>query len=153
MNYFVFILCITDDHNSSSTTSWTNFQDATETNFISIPQTLLSAAHWSAIVVSLVLFCCICNVSIFTIGCICGMKYYKQQQKFSHSNCSRDGEVDVINMPHLLRSSSPSSSKHVSTVETDINVAYGMVRAPATQSQSNADMVDNVAYGCITRNE
>ena len=56
-------------------------------------------------------------------------------------------------MPHIIQSSSPSSSKYPSKVETDINVAYGMVRAPATQSQSNTDMVDNVAYGCITRNE
>ena len=153
MNYYVFILCITDDHNSSSTTSWTNFKDATETNFTCIPQTFVSAAHWSAIVVGLILFCCICNVSIFTVGYICGLKYYKQQQKFSHNNSSRDGEVDVINMPHILQSSSPSSSNRLSIVETDINVAYGMVRAPAAQSQSNTDMVDNMAYDCITRNE
>ena len=86
------------------------------------------------------------------VGYIFGFKYYQQKQKCSHSN-SRDGAVGAINMPHIFQSSSPSSSKHPSIVETDINEAYGMVRAPATQSQSNADMVDNVAYGCITRNE
>ena len=86
------------------------------------------------------------------VGYICGFKYYKQKQKCSHSN-SRDGAVGAINMPHIIQSSSPSSSKHPSIVETDINVAYGMVRAPAAQSQSNTDMVDNVAYSCITRNE
>ena len=143
---------IIDTLNSSSTTSWTNFQDATQTNFTSIPQTFLSAAHWSAIVVSLVLFCFICNVSIFIVGYICGLKYYKHKQKCSHSN-SRDGAVGAIKMLNIFQSSSPSSSKYPSIVETDSNVAYGMVRAPATQSQSNTDMVDNVAYGCITRNE
>ena len=80
------------------------------------------------------------------------MKYYQQKQKCSHSN-NRDRAVDAVNMPHMFQSSSPSYSKHPSIVETDINVAYGMVKAPATQSQSNADMVDNVAYGFITRNE
>ena len=148
------LLCIyiIDTLNSYSTTSGTNFQDATQTNFTSIPQTFLSAAHWSAIVVSLVLFCCIGNVSIFTVRYICGLKCYQRKQKCSHSN-SRDATLDAVNMPHIIQSSSPSSSKHPSIVETDINVAYGMVRAPAAQSQSNTDMVDNVAYGCITRNE
>ena len=48
-------------------------------------------------------------------------------------------------MLHILKSSSLSSSKRPSIIEIDINVAYGMVRAPATQSQSNTDMVDNFA--------
>ena len=150
-NYYL-LYDIIDINNGYSTISWTNFLDATQTNFTSTPQTLLSAAHWSAIVVGLVLFCCICNVSIFTIGYICALKYYKRIQKCSHSN-SRDGADGAINMSHIFQSSSPSSSKHLSIVETDINVAYGMVRAPTAQSQSNTDMVDNVAYGCIARNE
>ena len=81
-----------------------------------------------------------------------GLKYNKRKRKCSHSN-SRAGAVGTINMPHIIQSSSPSSSKHPSIVETDSNVAYGMVRAPAIQSQSNTDMVDNVAYGRITGNE
>ena len=139
-----------DIHNYYSTTSGTYPLDATHTNFTSTPQRIFSAAHWSAIVVSLVLFCCICNISIFTVV-YRGLKYYKQKQKCSHINSS-DRAVDAINMPHIIQSSSPSSSKHPSIVETDINVAYGMVRDPATRSQSNTDMVNNVAYGCITRN-
>ena len=143
----MYLLCII----GIPTISWINFLDGTRTNFTSTPQIFLSAAHWSGIAVSLGLYCCICNAIIFTVGYIRGLKYCKQKQKHSHSNI-RGGAVGAFNMPHIFQSSSPS--KCSSIIETDINVAYGLVRIPAvTQSQSNTDMIDYVGYDCITRNE
>ena len=143
----MYLLCITD----IPSISWINFLDGTRTNFTSTPQIFLSAAYWSAIAVSLGLFCCICNALILAVGYIRGLKYCKRKQRHSHSN-NRGGAVGAFNMPYIFQSSSPS--KYSSIIETDINVAYGLVRIPAvTQSQSNTDMINYVAYDCITRNE